>query len=177
MFYCWATRSYHVHVYVLWCSCDEDYRGEYCEFDNPCSPRRQRCLNGGVCRLSESSSGSGVDVTCECPIGVYLQCYKYFTFLPTRAVYNKTGAWISSNQISQTNKHALKDTVGRMTSPIGSSAHFRSTKFGFTLRDIHVVSPQICSQNVFVDWIQVLLLYLGPFWSWFLYVTVRCLCH
>jgi len=39
--------------------------------------------------------------------------------------------------------------VGRMTSPIGSSAQFCSTKFGFTLRDIHVVSPQICSQNFF----------------------------
>ena len=39
--------------------------------------------------------------------------------------------------------------VGRITSPIRSSAQFCSTKFGFTLRDIHVVSPQICSQNFF----------------------------
>ena len=37
--------------------------------------------------------------------------------------------------------------VGYMTSPIGSSALFCSSKCGFTLRDIHVVSPQICSQN------------------------------
>ena len=33
--------------------------------------------------------------------------------------------------------------VGRMTSSIGSSAQFRSIKFGFTLRDVHVVSPQL----------------------------------
>jgi len=39
--------------------------------------------------------------------------------------------------------------VGRMTTPIGSSAQFCSTKFGFTLHDIHVVSPQICLQNFF----------------------------
>jgi len=30
---------------------------------------------------------------------------------------------------------------------VGSSAQFCSTKFDFTFRDIHVVSPQICSQN------------------------------
>ena len=36
-----------------------------------------------------------------------------------------------------------------MTSPIGSSAQFCSTKFDFTLHDIHVVLPQICSQNFF----------------------------
>jgi len=34
--------------------------------------------------------------------------------------------------------------VGRVTSPIGSSGQFCSTEFAFTLRDIHVVSPQIC---------------------------------
>ena len=39
--------------------------------------------------------------------------------------------------------------VGRMTSPIGSTAQFCSTKFGFNLRDIHVVSPQICSRYFF----------------------------
>jgi len=39
--------------------------------------------------------------------------------------------------------------VGRMTFPILSSAQFCSTKFGFTLRDIHVVLPQIFLQNFF----------------------------
>ena len=42
--------------------------------------------------------------------------------------------------------------VGRMLSPIGSSAQFCSTKFGFTLPalpDIHVVTPLICSRNFF----------------------------
>ena len=28
-------------------------------------------------------------------------------------------------------------------------AQFCSTKFGFTLRDVHVVSPQMCLQNFF----------------------------
>ena len=70
--------------------------------------------------------------------------------------------------------------VGRMTSPTGSSAQFCSTKFVFTLRDIHVVLPQICSKNFFS---QIGSRYpgitaiSGPFWSLFLYVTVRCLCH
>jgi len=36
-----------------------------------------------------------------------------------------------------------------MISPIGSSAQFCSTKFGFTLPDIHIVSSQICSQNFY----------------------------
>lgn len=39
--------------------------------------------------------------------------------------------------------------VGRMTFPIGCSAQFCSTKYGFTVRDIRVVSPQICSQIFF----------------------------
>ena len=46
--------------------------------------------------------------------------------------------------------------VGRMTSPTGSSAWSCSTKCGFILRDIRVVSTQICLQNFFVDWIQAL---------------------
>ena len=39
--------------------------------------------------------------------------------------------------------------VGRMFSPFGSSTQFCNTKFGFTLPDIHVVSPLICSLNTF----------------------------
>jgi len=55
--------------------------------------------------------------------------------------------------------------VGRMTYPIGSSAQFCSTKFGFTLRDIHVVSPQICSQNFFRRIKPGVAAISGPFWS------------
>ena len=39
--------------------------------------------------------------------------------------------------------------VGRMISPIGFSAKFCSTKCGFILRDIRVVSPLMCLQNFF----------------------------
>ena len=56
---------------MCWCSCGEEFEGEYCEFDNPCSPRRQRCLNGGSCRLSESVDGAGSDARCDCPVGMY----------------------------------------------------------------------------------------------------------
>jgi len=37
--------------------------------------------------------------------------------------------------------------VGRINFPVGSNAQFCGTKFAFILRDIHVVSPHICSQN------------------------------
>ena len=55
--------------------------------------------------------------------------------------------------------------VGRMTSPIVSCAQFCSTKFGFTLRDIPVVSPQICSQNFFLRLDPAVAAISGPFWS------------
>lgn len=57
--------------FVLICllfSCGDDYRGEYCQYDNPCSRMLSRCLNGATCRIVESLGG-GIDARCDCALG------------------------------------------------------------------------------------------------------------
>ena len=48
-------------------SCGDNYRGTYCEYENPCRPELGRCLNGGECNILMDESG--IDAQCECALG------------------------------------------------------------------------------------------------------------
>ena len=48
-------------------SCGSLYRGDYCQYDNPCRHGLNRCINGGRCQVLESISSIGY--TCQCPLG------------------------------------------------------------------------------------------------------------
>ena len=52
-------------------SCGIDYRGDYCEYDNPCRPDLNRCMHGGVCNIILNEAGVPADARCECALGLY----------------------------------------------------------------------------------------------------------
>ena len=62
------------------CRCTELYRGEYCEFDNPCRDDLNPCLNGADCTILISDD-YGVSSKCTCTLGtattsLYSSMYK-----------------------------------------------------------------------------------------------------
>ena len=62
---------------IVFVSCGELYRGEYCEHSNPCRQDLNRCINGGTCRIV--ANAAGLDARCQCPIGTSSVCMSLFT--------------------------------------------------------------------------------------------------
>lgn len=52
------------HISGLFCRCGDEFWGEYCQDRNPCL---NYCMNGGVCRIDNSTGGK----TCLCPVGKF----------------------------------------------------------------------------------------------------------
>ena len=50
------------------CRCTELYRGEYCEFDNPCRDDLNPCQNDADCTILISDD-YGVSSKCTCTLG------------------------------------------------------------------------------------------------------------
>ena len=57
-------------------SCGGSYRGDFCQYDNPCRNDLNRCVNGGTCQVLESLTSIGF--TCACPLGKPLTCLDIF---------------------------------------------------------------------------------------------------